>query len=148
MQFQGANLVVPTGLDQAATVYNYFVGDQSQWLSGVPTYQKVAYDNLYAGIDLETWGQRSGLKYEFHVAPGADYQQIRIHYDGIDGLSVDSQGVLHVQTPAGRADRRRPVHLSSDRRPAGGRRRAVPTHRRRHLHLHRHRQLRRTAGNW
>jgi hypothetical protein len=61
----------------------------------------VAYNGLYAGIDLVTWGQRDSLKYEFHVAPGADYQQIRIHYDGIKGLSIDAQGVLHVQTALG-----------------------------------------------
>jgi hypothetical protein len=101
VNFPGANLVAPTGTDQAATVYNYLVGDQSQWHSNVPTYQKVAYDGLYAGIDLVTWGQRDSLKYEFHVAPGADYQQIRIHYDGIQGLSVDAKGVLHIQTALG-----------------------------------------------
>ncbi len=101
VHFDGANLVTPKGTDQAATVYNYLVGDQSQWHSNVPTYQKVAYHGLYSGIDLLTWGQRNSLKYEFHVAPGADYQQIRIHYDGIEGLSVDAQGVLHVQTALG-----------------------------------------------
>ncbi len=67
----------------------------------MPTYQEVAYDGLYAGIDLVTWGRRDSLKYEFHVAPGADYRQIRIHYDGIEGLAVDAQGVLHVQTALG-----------------------------------------------
>ncbi len=77
VHFDGADLVTPTGTDHAATVYNYLVGDQSQWRTNVPTYQKVAYDGLYAGIDLVTWGQRDSLKYEFHVAPGADYQQIR-----------------------------------------------------------------------
>ena len=99
--FPGANLVAPTGMDQAATTFNYLVGAQSQWHTNVPTYQEVAYDGLYAGIDLVTWGRRDSLKYEFHVAPGADYRQIRIHYDGIEGLAVDAQGVLHIQTALG-----------------------------------------------
>ena len=99
--FPGANLVAPTGMEQAATTFNYLIGDQSQWHTNVPSYQEVAYDGLYAGIDLVTWGRRDSLKYEFHVAPGADYRQIRIHYDGIEGLAVDAQGVLHVQTALG-----------------------------------------------
>ena len=109
VNFEGANLVAPTGTDQATTTFNYLVGDQSQWHTNVPTYQQVAYDGLYAGIDLVTWGQRDSLKYEFHVAPGADYQQIRIHYDGIEGLSVDAQGVLHVQTALGELTDEAPV---------------------------------------
>ena len=76
-------------------------GLQSQWHTGVPTYQKVAYENLYAGIDLQTWGRRDSLKYEFHVAPGADYTQIRVQYDGIQNLSIDAAGVLHVKTTLG-----------------------------------------------
>ncbi|MCY2994691.1 MAG: SBBP repeat-containing protein [Planctomycetota bacterium] len=109
VHFQGANTVTPVGSDQAPTVFNYCVGDRSQWHLGVPTYQKVAYEGLYSGIDLETRGGHDSLKYEFHVAPGADYQQIRIHYEGIDGLSVDDQGLLHVNTPLGELTDAAPV---------------------------------------
>ena len=70
--FDGAHSVAPVGLDQARTVYNYYVGDQSNWRSGVPTFQKIGYLGLYDGIDLYTWGRRDSLKYEFHCAPGAD----------------------------------------------------------------------------
>ncbi len=101
IQFNGASQVAPVGLDEAETVFNYFVGDQSQWHSGVATYQTVAYNNLYAGIDLDISGRRTSLKYEFHVAAGADYQQIAVSYAGIEGLSIDSEGALHVQTKLG-----------------------------------------------
>lgn len=101
VHFNGANQVMPVGVDQADTVFNYYVGDPSQWHPSVATYTQVAYDNLYSGIDLRTWGRHDSLKYEFHVAPGADYRQIQIQYDGIDGLALDGQGMLHVQTAAG-----------------------------------------------
>ena len=55
-----------------------------RWRSAVPSYAAVAYENLYPGIDLKTWGQRDSLKYEFHVAPNADYRQIQVHYAGIE----------------------------------------------------------------
>jgi len=36
------------------------------------------------------------MKYEFHCAPGADYTQIRIQYDGIDSLCVNDEGDLEI----------------------------------------------------
>ena len=101
VQFDGANTVSPVGLEQTETVFNYHLGDQSTWRDAVPTYATVAYLGLYDGIDLHTRGRRDSLKYEFHVAPGADYTQISVSYTGIEGLSIDATGALHVQTELG-----------------------------------------------
>ena len=99
--FDGAQRVEPTGVDQAQTLHNYYVGDQSRWRTGVRSYETVAYPDLYEGIDLFTWGRRNSLKYEFHVDPGADYSQIQVSYQGIDGLCLDQEGALHIQTAFG-----------------------------------------------
>ncbi|MCR4415363.1 MAG: SBBP repeat-containing protein, partial [Thermoguttaceae bacterium] len=96
VRFPGANAVSPTGHDRAETLFNFFVGPKEQWRSAVPSYQSVAYHGLYDGIDLYTWGQRSQLKYEFHVMPGADSSQIQIRYQGIEGLSISEDGSLVV----------------------------------------------------
>jgi len=56
----------------------------------------VAYEGLYDGIDLRTWGLRSHLKCEFNVAPGAAWPQIQVRYDGIASLSLDANGALVV----------------------------------------------------
>jgi hypothetical protein len=101
VQFDGANNVTAVGLDQAETRFNYFVGDAATHRSNVAGYATVAYEDLYAGIDLHTFGRRDSLKYEFYVAPGADYQQISVSYDGIDGLWIDDAGALHVETELG-----------------------------------------------
>ena len=101
VHFDGAEPVIPVGLEESETVFNYFVGEQANWRSNVPGYEVVAYEGLYDGVDLHTWGRRNSLKYEFHVAPGADYAQIQISYDGIDGLYIDAAGALHVQTELG-----------------------------------------------
>ena len=97
VHFDGANTVVPVGLERAETRFNYFIGDQENWHSEVPGYEVVTYPGLYDGIDLKTWGKRSHLKYEFHVAPGADYRQIQLSYEGIDRLWLDDDGAMHVQ---------------------------------------------------
>ena len=99
--FDGAQSIEPVGLDQAQTLHNYCIGDQSRWRTGVPSYETVAYPGIYEGIDLFTWGRRNSLKYEFHVDPGADYSQIQVSYEGIEGLSLDDEGALHIQTKLG-----------------------------------------------
>ena len=101
MQFVGANPVTPQGEQKADGVYNYSIGDQANWRSNVPGYQTVIYDNLYDGVTLKTFGQKRSMKYEFHVAPGADYQQVQIRCQGIEGLSVANDGSLHIQTALG-----------------------------------------------
>jgi len=99
--FVGANPVSPVGLERSETVFNYFVGDEATWRQGVPAYEKVAYEGLYDGMDLYAWGRRSHLKYEFHVAPGADYRQIQVRYEGIEGLSLAEDGSLLVDLGQG-----------------------------------------------
>jgi len=84
---------------EAQTRFNFLVGEPSAWREDVPSYEIVGYEGLYDGIDLHTWGRRDHLKYEFHVAPGADFSQIGVSYSGIDALSIDDGGALHVRLP-------------------------------------------------
>ncbi len=56
--FDGASVVDPVGMDRSETIHNYYVGDEANWQSGVPTFETVAYPGLYDGIDLYTWGRR------------------------------------------------------------------------------------------
>jgi fibronectin type 3 domain-containing protein len=100
-KFDGSNTVRPTGSLRSRSQFNYYVGDSDTWQSKVPGYQQISYANLYDGIDLKTWGKSSSLKYEFHVAPGADYSQVQISYDGVKGLRIDSSGRLHIKTQLG-----------------------------------------------
>jgi hypothetical protein len=100
--FLGAKKVMPTGADLNKAKVNYYIGKKaSNWHTNIPTYATVVYPGLYNGIDLYTYGRRTHLKYEFHVAAGATYKRIVIKYSGIDGLSVDARGALQVITPLG-----------------------------------------------
>ena len=98
--FDGANAISPTGWAPAPTVFNYYVGGAAA-AENVPAYTAIGYEELYDGIDLVSWGRRDGLKYEFHVAPGADPGDIVVRYDGIDGLSLGDDGRLVVHTALG-----------------------------------------------
>ena len=65
----GPTRSVPWAGTPGTRVFNYCVGDQASWRTGVASYE-VVYQGLYEGVDLHVWGLRSRLKYEFHVAPG------------------------------------------------------------------------------
>jgi hypothetical protein len=86
---------VITGSDPLPGTANFFYGnDPSLWRSNVPTYGAVVYHDLYPGIDLRYQGTGRVLKREFVVAPGSDPSVIRLHYEGIDRISVDESGSL------------------------------------------------------
>ena len=82
-------------------ISNHFVGnDPSRWRTAIPTFGQVLYRDVYPGINLLYYGNQSRLEYDFIVAPGADPEQIRLHFDGAQSMTIDAQGnlVLHTAT--------------------------------------------------
>ncbi|MBL0097931.1 MAG: hypothetical protein IPP46_16630 [Bacteroidetes bacterium] len=66
---------------------NFIIGnDPAGWSSNVMGYRHVRYSALYPGIDLEVYAEEDNAKYDFIVQPGADFSQIRMQYDGADGI--------------------------------------------------------------
>lgn len=67
----------------------------------VKSYRRLAYRELYPGIDLCFYaGPHGGLEYDFVVHPGADWRQIRLSVRGAE-LSVDEAERLILSTPFG-----------------------------------------------
>jgi hypothetical protein len=97
VRFVGLRETVPVGRALSGQIFNYRRGAPEQWRENVPAWESVAYPGLYDGIDLVVMGGQGGIKYEFHVAPGADYRQIQIRYDGVDGLSLREDGSLEIR---------------------------------------------------
>ncbi|MDD4455401.1 MAG: PKD domain-containing protein, partial [Candidatus Methanomethylophilaceae archaeon] len=88
--------------DQRAGVVNYYVGnDSSKWLSGIPVYSEVVYEDLYPGIDLVYAEKNGRLKREFRISPGADPSRIELIYGGERAPRVDADGVLRFASLGG-----------------------------------------------
>jgi hypothetical protein len=102
MRLEGSNADPRvSGVDQLPGVSNYFVGqDPALWRTGVPTYRKVAYENVYPGINLVYYGNQRQLEYDFVVSPGSDPRVIRLSVDGASKLTVDAEGNLVLHTDA------------------------------------------------
>jgi hypothetical protein len=88
---------------------NYFLGnDPSQWHTNVPTFARIAYQDVYPGISLAYYGQGQQLEYDFVVAPGADPRAIRLGFAGADRVAVDPAGNLVVQARGQELQEHRP----------------------------------------
>ncbi|PLS76491.1 MAG: hypothetical protein CYG61_01665 [Actinobacteria bacterium] len=109
-------------MEPLSGVSNYLVGnDSSRWRTGVTRYAKVAYRDLYPGIDLVLYGKGADLEYDFVVAPGADPARITLAVEGAEALRVEPGGELVVGTAAGEVRQ----HVPAIYQEIGGRRRAV-----------------------
>jgi beta-propeller repeat-containing protein len=103
LRFLGANsMPAIEGIDKGTGTVSYFKGrDPSGWHTGLPTYEGVAYRDLWPGIDMVFRGRDGRLKYEFRLAPGADPRQIGLAYAGAQSISLTSAGGLTIGTPLG-----------------------------------------------
>ena len=87
----------PEGLDQLPGRTNYLIGnDLKNWTTDVPTYARVRYPQIYQGIDLIYYSERSLLEYDFVVGPGIDPSVIALDFEGIERTELDAQGDLRL----------------------------------------------------
>jgi hypothetical protein len=100
------------GQDELPTKIHYFTSnDPKKWRTGVPSYSKVRYQNVYPRIDVIYYGNQQQLEYDFVISPGGNPRDIRLSFDRLtfDGtedtrktpLEIDSHGDLVLHTQAG-----------------------------------------------
>jgi hypothetical protein len=90
------------GADKLSGKVNYFVGsDPSKWITGVPTYAKARYQQIYPGIDLIFYGNEQQLESDFVIAPGADPRRIGLQFEGGTALRLSPEGDLVLKTSGG-----------------------------------------------
>jgi hypothetical protein len=82
--------------------YNYFIGnDQSKWTSYVPLYDNVELQGVYKNIDVKYYYDNGILRYDYKAKPGADISMIKFKFDGQDGLRINSNGEIVLNTSIG-----------------------------------------------
>ncbi len=111
LRFLGSNRNVAVRGERAGPGrVNYLLGnDPTKWRTGLRTYERVVYSNLWPGVDMMFAGTNGKLKYEFLVRPGASPTTIRLAYRGAKGLSLDRRGNLRIRTSVGVLTDTRPV---------------------------------------
>jgi hypothetical protein len=110
LEFQGANPEVrPLAEAPSQTIVSYFKGRPEQWHTGLKTYGRIRYPDLWLGIDLVYYATANGLEYQFQVKPGADPGQIRLSYREAGGEATNEAVQLDAATPMGTLRNDRPV---------------------------------------
>ncbi|MBI4529856.1 MAG: SBBP repeat-containing protein, partial [Deltaproteobacteria bacterium] len=88
-----------TGTDITEGKTNYFVGrDPEKWRTGIPTFRKIRYKDVYPGIDLVFYGNQRRLEYDVVIAPGGDPDRIKIALEGAEKVEIDPDGNLVIQS--------------------------------------------------
>ena len=115
--------LTPEGTRAART--SYLRGrDPSGWQTGIATYRKVRYQDIYPGIDLVFYGKAGQMEYDFVVSPRVDPGQIRLRFDGAESMKVSPEGELVLATAQGQLRHRAPhvfQEVEGGRTEIGGR---------------------------
>jgi len=106
-----------------AGVHNYFLGnDPAKWRTGVERFARVRYRGLYPGVEVVCYEKGGRLEYDLLIEPGADLAGIDVEVEGAQGLRVEPDGALVVDTALGPLRQEPPVTYEVD---AEGRRRGL-----------------------
>ncbi len=79
--------------------YNYFLGNNpKKWANDVKGFYQLEAENMYRGIKAKFFSKEKSFKYEFHVQPNANTNDIKMEYKGADNLKIDEKGNLIIKT--------------------------------------------------
>ncbi len=67
----------------------------------VKSYEGVTYKSIYPDIDLRYYSKEGDLKYDFIVAPHANYKDIELELKGAEKITILSNGSVVCKTPYG-----------------------------------------------
>ena len=116
MHFEGADATGSArGEATRGEYHNYFLGaDKSRWAANVPVHEGVVYEQLWPGVDLHWYSAEGQVKYDLLLDPGAQVETVGFRYEGLDAVSVDDQGLLHLLTSVGEMVELAPVAWYGD----------------------------------
>jgi len=99
MKLVGGVLRSPVGLDARPGTARH-VGADGAELS-LSRHGRVAYQDVYPGIDLVFRAHDGLVEYDFEVAPGADASRIELDFEGGEEARLEGDGSLVIPTPTG-----------------------------------------------
>ena len=72
--------------NQYADYSNFITGEFS--VGNVNSFERLIYQNIYPGIDIEYFGKEGNLKYDVKIAAGADAGALQMQYEGASSISL------------------------------------------------------------
>jgi hypothetical protein len=96
---------------------NYYLPVCPNGVTHVRSYTGVTFKNIYNTIDLHYYQKDGTLKYDYLVAPYADYTQIRLTIKGAEIIQKED-GSLRLKTPLGEIEEGAPVAFQNGKQVA------------------------------
>ena len=98
----GAGASIPVPEQRLPGVHHYFLGDDpARWRSDVPLHGSVRMAGLYPGVDVRARSADGHFEYDLLVDPGADLTSVQVEVEGAEGLRIDADGALIMETMLG-----------------------------------------------
>ncbi|BCN30193.1 DUF7948 domain-containing protein [Anaeromicropila herbilytica] len=103
MKFHDANSNPEiVGEEQLPGRVNYYIGSKKEkWVEGAATFKKIRYENMYPGIDIEFFGNKGELEFNFILSEEADPTLIAFSLSGAKKYNIDGDGNLVIDSEAG-----------------------------------------------
>ncbi|MCI0587209.1 MAG: hypothetical protein L0323_10255, partial [Planctomycetes bacterium] len=123
MRFAGAGPCEIVGEEALAGTHTYFLGnDPASWKTGVPRYGAVRYRGAWPGVEVVCFEKEGHLEYDLVLSPGAALAAVEFTVEGAEGLRVEEEGTLVLDTAIGPLRQPRPKTFEVD---GAGRRREL-----------------------
>jgi len=95
---------------------NFYLPHCPNGITGVSTFSKLIYKNVYPDIDWVVYSKGTGLEYDFVVRPGGDPTRIRLKVEGTTHTSINASGELVMKTLLGAVKEHAPVSFAGNRK--------------------------------
>lgn len=89
------------GVPTAARVSVLKGNDPRGWSAGVPVLDSVRYVEIYPGVDIVVRERDGHLEYDLLLSACADLDQVKVRVEGADGIHLEADGSLVIDTAAG-----------------------------------------------
>ncbi|PQJ10519.1 hypothetical protein CJD36_011120 [Flavipsychrobacter stenotrophus] len=99
-------------LEKSNYTENFFNGMNTGGITGVASYEKVVYKEVYPNIDWVVYSAEGHIKYDFVVRPGGNPDQIRLKIKDADKVSITNGGELLMKTRLGEVNEAPPVSFA------------------------------------
>ena len=95
MRLEGADpSATASGRNRVDGLVNYIRTTAGGSQSGLPRFERIYFQEVYPGIDIEYYGAPGGLEYDFVVSPGADPSRIRFEVERGGAARINDDGDL------------------------------------------------------
>ena len=108
MAFVGAAAARAVGEGRQPGQHHYLRGARERWRVGVPRYDAVRLADLYPGVDVRLREADGHPEYDLLLGPGADLSRVVVQVDGAEGLALQADGSMRVDTSIGPMRQPRP----------------------------------------